>query len=102
MNAITDKLVEFPRAVHESDAHSVDSREHRLFQALDVHASGAVKVRALLEAFDDIGIDRDDMRLRETTRALQSFSLRDELPGTVMFIFQPAEEGPPPGEEGGT
>ncbi|MFW6079953.1 MAG: M20 metallopeptidase family protein [Gemmatimonadota bacterium] len=28
-------------------------------------------------------------------------SLRDEIPGTVQFIFQPAEEGPPPGEEGG-
>jgi amidohydrolase len=28
-------------------------------------------------------------------------SLRDRLPGTVMFIFQPAEEGPPPGEPGG-
>ncbi len=28
-------------------------------------------------------------------------SMRDELPGTVMFIFQPAEEGPPPGENGG-
>jgi len=27
--------------------------------------------------------------------------LKDELPGTVMFIFQPAEEGPPEGEEGG-
>ena len=27
--------------------------------------------------------------------------LRDRLPGTVMFIFQPAEEGPPAGEEGG-
>ncbi len=27
--------------------------------------------------------------------------MRDELPGTVKFIFQPAEEGPPPGEEGG-
>ena len=27
--------------------------------------------------------------------------LRDELPGTVKFIFQPAEEGAPPGEEGG-
>lgn len=27
--------------------------------------------------------------------------MRDELPGTIMFIFQPAEEGPPPGEEGG-
>jgi amidohydrolase len=27
--------------------------------------------------------------------------LKDELPGSVMFIFQPAEEGPPAGEEGG-
>ena len=27
--------------------------------------------------------------------------MRDELPGTVMFVFQPAEEGAPPGEEGG-
>ncbi len=27
--------------------------------------------------------------------------LKDRLHGTVVFIFQPAEEGPPPGEEGG-
>jgi amidohydrolase len=27
--------------------------------------------------------------------------MRDELPGEVMFIFQPAEEGPPEGEKGG-
>lgn len=27
--------------------------------------------------------------------------MRDELSGTVKFIFQPAEEGPPKGEEGG-
>ena len=27
--------------------------------------------------------------------------MRDDLHGTVKFIFQPAEEGPPPGEEGG-
>jgi amidohydrolase len=27
--------------------------------------------------------------------------LRSELPGTVVFLFQPAEEKPPPGEEGG-
>jgi amidohydrolase len=27
--------------------------------------------------------------------------LKDRIPGTVKFIFQPAEEGPPPGEEGG-
>ncbi len=27
--------------------------------------------------------------------------LKARLPGTVVFLFQPAEEGPPPGEEGG-
>ena len=28
-------------------------------------------------------------------------SMKRSLPGTVKFFFQPAEEGPPPGEEGG-
>jgi amidohydrolase len=28
-------------------------------------------------------------------------AMKASLPGTVKFIFQPAEEGPPPGEEGG-
>ena len=27
--------------------------------------------------------------------------VRERLPGTVLFVFQPAEEGPPPGERGG-
>ena len=27
--------------------------------------------------------------------------MRDDIPGTVQLIFQPAEEGPPPGESGG-
>ena len=27
--------------------------------------------------------------------------MRDQLPGTIKLIFQPAEEGPPPGEQGG-
>jgi amidohydrolase len=27
--------------------------------------------------------------------------MRDQIPGTVKFLFQPAEEGAPPGEEGG-
>ncbi len=27
--------------------------------------------------------------------------MRDQIRGTIKFIFQPAEEGPPPGEEGG-
>jgi amidohydrolase len=28
-------------------------------------------------------------------------SMRDRIPGTVKFLFQPAEEGPPEGEKGG-
>ena len=28
-------------------------------------------------------------------------SVRDQVPGTVLFLFQPAEEGAPAGEEGG-
>ena len=28
--------------------------------------------------------------------------MRDEISGTVKFLFQPAEEGAPVGEEGGT
>ena len=28
-------------------------------------------------------------------------ALQEDLPGTVVFLFQPAEEGPPPGEDGG-
>jgi amidohydrolase len=28
-------------------------------------------------------------------------SMKTDVPGTVVFIFQPAEEGAPPGEEGG-
>lgn len=28
-------------------------------------------------------------------------AIRDEIPGSILFLFQPAEEGPPPGEEGG-
>ena len=28
-------------------------------------------------------------------------NLREQLPGTIKFIFQPAEEGPPKGENGG-
>ena len=27
--------------------------------------------------------------------------VREEIPGSVLFLFQPAEETPPPGEEGG-
>ncbi|MFN9389877.1 MAG: amidohydrolase [Betaproteobacteria bacterium] len=34
--------------------------------------------------------------------AAEAFTaVRDELPGTVLLLFQPSEEGPPPGEKGG-
>ena len=29
------------------------------------------------------------------------YDIKDEIPGQVKLIFQPAEEGAPPGEEGG-
>ncbi|MBU1377752.1 MAG: amidohydrolase [Alphaproteobacteria bacterium] len=28
-------------------------------------------------------------------------AMKDQIPGTIVFLFQPAEEGPPAGEEGG-
>lgn len=28
-------------------------------------------------------------------------AVKQDLPGSILFIFQPAEEGPPPGEKGG-
>jgi amidohydrolase len=37
--------------------------------------------------------------LRATAELLAG--MRTQLPGTVTFLFQPAEESPPPGEEGG-
>ncbi|HET9447437.1 MAG TPA: amidohydrolase, partial [Steroidobacteraceae bacterium] len=45
------------------------------------------------------GHDAHTSNLMGVAEALTS--LRKDLPGTVLFIFQPAEEGPPDGEEGG-
>lgn len=45
------------------------------------------------------GHDCHTAMLLGAARALAS--VRDRLPGTVLFVFQPAEEGPPVGEEGG-
>ena len=35
------------------------------------------------------------------TTAKILYEIKDQIPGQVKFIFQPAEEGAPPGEEGG-
>jgi amidohydrolase len=45
------------------------------------------------------GHDAHTAMLLGTARILAG--MRDELPGTVLFVFQPAEEGPPDGERGG-
>jgi amidohydrolase len=45
------------------------------------------------------GHDINTTVLLGTAKALQS--MRDKVPGTVVFIFQPCEEGAPAGEEGG-
>ena len=45
------------------------------------------------------GHDAHTAMLMGTASALAAE--REHLPGTVLFVFQPAEEGPPLGEEGG-
>ena len=45
------------------------------------------------------GHDAHTAMLLGAAQVLASF--KDRLPGTVLFLFQPAEEGPPEGEKGG-
>lgn len=45
------------------------------------------------------GHDMHTAILLSTAKIL--YDIKDEIPGQVKFIFQPAEEGAPPGEEGG-
>lgn len=45
------------------------------------------------------GHDTHTAMLMGVAQALAS--IRDDLPGEVLFVFQPAEEGPPEGERGG-
>ena len=45
------------------------------------------------------GHDTHTAILLATAKVL--YNIKDQIPGQVKFSFQPAEEGPPPGEEGG-
>ena len=45
------------------------------------------------------GHDTHTAILLATAKVL--YNIKEQIPGQVKFIFQPAEEGPPPGEEGG-
>ncbi|EKE77421.1 amidohydrolase [Gallaecimonas xiamenensis] len=64
----------------------------------------ASKVKALF-AGEEVGVmhacghDAHTAMLMGAAEALAK--LRKDIPGTVIFLFQPAEEGAPPGEEGG-
>ncbi len=70
----------------------------------EVNLPFASKVRATYNG-QEVGVmhacghDAHTAMLMGTAEVL--VGLRDRLPGTVTFLFQPAEEGPPAGEDGG-
>lgn len=79
----------------DMDALPVAERAHVPF-ASKVKASFAGQEVGVMHA---CGHDSHMAILMSVAKILSD--LRHELKGTVKFIFQPAEEGPPPGEEGG-
>jgi amidohydrolase len=64
----------------------------------------ASKVRTTYNG-QDVGVMHacgHDMHVAMLMGAAEALAgMKAELPGTVVFVFQPAEEGPPAGEEGG-
>ena len=56
----------------------------------------ASKIKGVMHA---CGHDTHTAMLMAVAEVLSK--VKDRIPGTVKFIFQPAEEGAPPGEEGG-
>ena len=61
-----------------------------------VHATFAGQIVGVMHA---CGHDAHTAMLMGVAEVLAG--MRAQIPGTVKFIFQPAEEGPPPGETGG-
>ena len=57
----------------------IDAREYRLFRSLDVHNVNQVFVTDVLDALSRAGLTKDDVRLRETMKGLERYSLRDQL-----------------------
>ena len=58
---------------------SFDDRERRLFRALDLDNCGAVVVGDLLSAIEEIGISRNDLRLRETVSELSNIEPSEKI-----------------------
>lgn len=79
----------------DMDALPVKERVNIPYASSDSSIYGDTKV-AVMHA---CGHDAHVAMLIGTAKVLSS--MRKEISGTVKFIFQPAEEGPPVGEEGG-
>ena len=61
------------------ESGTIDVREYRLFRSLDLQRQDTILVADVLDVFSRIGLRRDDARLRETTRALEQYPLRERL-----------------------
>ena len=79
----------------DMDALPVTEQVDVPFKSLATHEYRGEKVGVMHAC----GHDAHTAILLGTARVLAG--MRDELPGVVMFVFQPAEEGAPEGERGG-
>lgn len=79
----------------DMDALPVKERVNLLFASSDSNLYAGIKVPVMHAC----GHDAHVAMLIGTAQVLST--LKKDIAGTVKFIFQPAEEGPPEGEEGG-
>jgi amidohydrolase len=79
----------------DMDGLPVIERNNLPFKSLDTSTYNNQKVGVMHAC----GHDSHIAMLMGTAEVLSK--VKDQVPGTVVFIFQPAEEGPPEGEEGG-
>ena len=101
-------ILEFRHYVHQNP--ELGNREHETAKRVAAHLTAlGMEVRTGMAHTGVVGILKGGKPGRTiAVRAAVQYGvasilaeMRDEIPGTVVFIFQPAEEGPPEGEEGG-
>ena len=69
----------------------IDSREFRLFQSLDIEQKGEILVGDLLESIQESGLSLNDMRIRQSAKALEQYSLRDRIDyGIFCELIRPS------------